>query len=130
MDTNRGRAVGCAGIGRRGRGACGMPAPGRAHRGGVARGVWHARGVVAPSVWMLDAIRACYARPRRDSVIYNGRNPASFNPYVSKDDSVLSVGRLCDAGKQVNLLTQYTHPLPVCIVGAELAVADAKIPIR
>jgi glycosyltransferase involved in cell wall biosynthesis len=43
---------------------------------------------------------------------------------------VLSVGRLCDAGKQVSLLTQYIHPLPVCIVGAEAAVADAKIPIR
>jgi len=102
----------------------------RWYREAMARGLWHASAVVAPSVWMLDAIRGCYARPRRDVVIYNGRNPASFNPYVSKDDSVLSVGRLCDAGKQVNLLTQYTHPLPVCIVGSEVAVADAKIPIR
>jgi len=101
----------------------------RWYREAVARGLWHASAVVAPSVWMLDAIRGCYARPRRDAVIYNGRNPASFNPYVSKDDSVLSVGRLCDAGKQVSLLTQHIHPLPVCIVGAE-AVADTKIPIR
>ncbi len=102
----------------------------RWYREAVARGLWHANAVVAPSVWMLDAIRACYARPRQDAVIYNGRNPASFNPYVSKDDSVLSVGRLCDAGKQVSLLTQHVHPLPVCIVGSEAAVADAKIPIR
>jgi glycosyltransferase involved in cell wall biosynthesis len=30
----------------------------------------------------------------------------------------------------VSLLTQHIHPLPVCIVGAEAAVAEAKIPIR
>src|SRR5215467_10160550 len=47
----------------------------------------------------------------RERVIYNGRNPIFFNPYVSKEDSVLSVGRLLDAGKQVHLLTQHEHPL-------------------
>ena len=57
--------------------------------------------------------------PRHDTVIYNGRNPIFFNPYVGKDDSVLAVGRLLDAGKQISLLTQHTHPLPVCIVGSE-----------
>jgi glycogen(starch) synthase len=102
----------------------------RWYREAVTRGLWHASAVVAPSVWMLDEIRACYTCPRRDSVIYNGRNPVSFNPYVSKDDSILAVGRLCDAGKQVSLLTQHTHPLPVCIVGSEAAIADPEIPIR
>jgi glycosyltransferase involved in cell wall biosynthesis len=102
----------------------------RWYREVVTRGLWHATAVVAPSVWMLDAIRNCYTRPRRDVVIYNGRNPVSFNPYVSKDDSVLAVGRLCDASKQVGLLTQHTHPLPVCIVGADTPVADIEIPIR
>jgi len=102
----------------------------RWYREAVTRGLWHASAVVAPSVWMLDAIRACYTRPRHDSVIYNGRNPVSFNPYVSKDDSVLAVGRLSDASKQVSLLTQHSHPLPVCIVGTEAPVADSEIPIR
>jgi glycogen synthase len=102
----------------------------RWYREAVTRGLWHASAVVAPSVWMLDGIRSCYTRPRRDAVIYNGRNPVSFNPYVSKDDSVLAVGRMCDAGKQVSLLTQYSHPLPVCIVGSEAAVADPEIPIH
>ena len=83
-----------------------------------------------PTVWMLDTLRACYTRPRRDSVIYNGRNPIFFNPYVSKDDSVLAVGRLWDAGKQVSLLTQHEHPLPVCIVGSDAPVTSPKIPIR
>lgn len=102
----------------------------RWYREVVSRGLAKASAVVAPTRWMLDTIRTCYAWPKRDAVIYNGRNPIFFNPYTSKDDSVLAVGRLYDAGKQVNLLTQHTHPLPVCIVGAEAPVASMKIPIR
>jgi glycosyltransferase involved in cell wall biosynthesis len=97
------------------------------YRQAVARGVMQADAVVAPTVWMLDTLRSCYARPRRDSVIYHGRNPIFFNPYVTKEDSVLSVGRLLDTGKQVSLLTQYPQPLPVCIVGTE---EIPKAPIR
>ena len=59
---------------------------------------------------MLDSICYNYTPPRRGVVIYPGRNPIFFNPYVSKDDSVLSVGRLVDAGKQVFLLTQHSQP--------------------
>ncbi len=100
------------------------------YRDTIVRGITAADAVVAPSAWMLDSIRATYARPRRQAVIYPGRNPIFFNPYVSKDDSVLSVGRLVDAGKQVFLLTQYVHPFPVCIVGAEQTVPVPRIPIR
>lgn len=95
----------------------------------VTRGLSEASIVVAPSVWMLDSIRACYARPKQDAVIYNGRNPLFFNPYVSKSDSVLAVGRMLDAGKQVSLLTQHAHPLPVCIVNSDEPVAVADLPI-
>jgi glycosyltransferase involved in cell wall biosynthesis len=63
-------------------------------------------------------------------VIYPGRNPIFFNPYVQKEDTVLAVGRLIDAGKQVSLLTQHTHPLSVCIVGAEQTLPEYRIPIR
>ena len=49
---------------------------------------------------MRDAIRNCYTRAEHESVIYNGRNPIFFNPYVGKDDSVLAVGRLWDAGNR------------------------------
>lgn len=96
----------------------------------VQRGIAAADAVVAPSSWMLDQIRVCYGRPRRGEVIYPGRNPIFFNPYVSKDDCVLTVGRLVDAGKQVTLLTQHLHPIPVCIVGAEQTVPMPRIPIR
>lgn len=100
------------------------------YRDTILRGIACADAVVAPSAWMLDRIRTCYTRPRREAVIYPGRNPIFCNPYVSKDDCVLAVGRLVDAGKQVSLLTQHEHPLPVCIVGAEHTVPAPRIPIR
>jgi glycosyltransferase involved in cell wall biosynthesis len=100
------------------------------YRDTVVRGITAADAVVAPSAWMLDTLRATYTRPRREAVIYPGRNPIFFNPYVSKDDSVLSIGRLLDAGKQVSLLTQCAHPFPVCIVGADQTVPVPRIPIR
>jgi len=86
--------------------------------------------LVAPSACMLESLRNHYGPARREQVIYNGRNPIFFNPYVSKDDSVLAVGRLLDASKQVHLLTQHQHPLSVCIVGSEQPVHAPRIPIR
>jgi len=100
------------------------------YRRTVLNGLAGADAVIAPSEWMLNRISACYSKPRRGEVIYPGRNPIFFNPYVSKDDCVLAVGRLVDASKQVFLLTQQQHPLPVCIVGAEHTVAMPRVPIR
>ena len=100
------------------------------YRNTVLRGLAGADAVVAPSAWMLDRISACYGRPRRAEVIYPGRNPIFFNPYVNKDDCVLAVGRLVDAGKQVFLLTQQPYSVPVCIVGVEQTVPVPRIPIR
>lgn len=89
------------------------------YRNTVSQGLAAADVVVSPSAWMQKTLRACYVRPRRELVIHNGRNPIFFNPYVSKDDSVLAVGQLWDAGKQVSLLTKHPHSIPVCIVGSE-----------
>src|SRR5262249_5088109 len=100
------------------------------YRDTVNCGIEGADAVVAPSAWMLDALRNCYVRPRQEEVIYPGRNPIFFNPYVTKEDQVLAVGRMVDAGKQGFLLTQHVHPLPVCIVGSELTVPVPRIPIR
>jgi len=100
------------------------------YRETIVRGIEDASAVVAPSNWMLDTLRACYATPRLGLVIYNGRNPIFFNPYATKDDSVLSVGRLWDAGKQVSLLTQHVHPLSVCIVGSDAPTYVPRMPIR
>jgi glycosyltransferase involved in cell wall biosynthesis len=100
------------------------------YRKTVMNGIAGADAVVAPSTWMLDRISTCYRRPKRGEVIYPGRNPIFFNPYVNKDDCVLAVGRLVDTSKQVFLLTQELHSVPVCIVGAEHTVPMPRIPIR
>ena len=100
------------------------------YRNTVTDGLAAADAVVAPSAWMLERISASYGRPRRGEVIYPGRNPIFFNPYVSKDDCVLAIGRLVDASKQVFLLTQQPYSVPVCIVGAEHTVPMPRIPIR
>jgi len=102
----------------------------RWYRKVVTQGLSKASALVAPTSWMMDTIRACYGCPQRNMVIHNGRNPIFFNPYVSKDDSVLAVGRLWDAGKQVSLLTQHPHPLPVCIVSSDAPIQTSKVPIR
>lgn len=100
------------------------------YRETVLQGIACASAVVAPSSWMLNSVSATYTRPRRAEVIYPGRNPIFFNPYVSKDDCVLAIGRLVDASRQLSLLTQHAHPLPVCIVGSEQTVAAPLTPIR
>ena len=102
----------------------------RWYRETVCRGLWGASAVVAPSAWMLETLGRCYGLPARSTVIYNGRNPIFFNPYVSKEDSVMAVGRLWDAGKQVFLLTQHAHPISVCIVGHDEPVPSCMTPIR
>jgi glycosyltransferase involved in cell wall biosynthesis len=104
--------------------------PPKWYRETIKRGIAGADALVAPSAWMLDRICESCVRPRRGVVIYPGRNPIFFNPYISKEDSVLAVGRLVDAGKQVFLLTQHEHPVPVRIVGAEQTVGVPRIPIR
>lgn len=100
------------------------------YRDTILRGVTAADAVVAPSACMLDTVISTYGRPRRVAIIYPGRNPIFFNPYVSKEDSVLSIGRLLDAGKQVLLLAQHAQPLSVCIVGADQTVPMPRVPIR
>lgn len=100
------------------------------YRETIVRGIAAADVLVAPSASMLDAVINTYGRPRCAAIVYPGRNPIFFNPYVSKDDSVLSIGRLLDAGKQVSLLTQHVHPFPVCIVGADQTVPPSRTPIR
>ncbi|HZR58683.1 MAG TPA: glycosyltransferase family 4 protein [Terriglobales bacterium] len=102
----------------------------RWYQDAISTGLSKASVVVAPTVWMLDSIRTSYLCPEYDTVIYSGRNPIFFNPYVSKDESVLAVGRLWDAGKQVSLLTQHKHPVPVCIVDSDAPAHAIGVPIR
>ncbi len=91
----------------------------RWYRDTVTRGLSHATAVVAPSRWMLDSVSVYYTQPAQGTVIYNGRNPGLFNPHGTKDDMLLSVGRIWDSAKQVNLLCLSDHKLAVCVAGSE-----------
>jgi glycosyltransferase involved in cell wall biosynthesis len=91
----------------------------RPYRELVLNGLAGADIVVAPSRWMLQAASTYYGRHRNGIVIYNGRNPGLFNPHVTKDDLAVTVGRVWDKAKQVSLLTQAQHQVPVWIAGEE-----------
>ncbi|MBV9180519.1 MAG: glycosyltransferase family 4 protein [Acidobacteria bacterium] len=102
----------------------------RWYRQAISRGLAEASAVVAPSEWMLNSIRSCYAGGARELVIHHGRNPIFFNPYVAKENSVLAIGRLLDPARQVNLLTMDRYPVPVCIVGEDAHEQGRRVPVR
>ncbi len=94
----------------------------RSYREMVTSGLRAADVVVAPSQWMLDQVSKYYLVPDIRRVVYNGRTSASFDPNQSKDDFVLSVGRLWDPAKQVSLLLDprllnLGDPARTCIIG-------------
>lgn len=91
----------------------------RWYRESVTRGLLAATAVVAPSRWMLEQVHRFYGAPQQDSVIYNGRSPALFNPHVTKEQYALGVGRIWDSGKQVTLLAEADLPMPAYLVGSE-----------
>jgi glycosyltransferase involved in cell wall biosynthesis len=89
------------------------------YRAMLTRGLEQAHCVVAPSRWMLDSLIALHGRPTYSAVIHNGRNPNGFNPHVSKENRVLTVGRVWDSGKQVTLLCRENPPVETVIAGSE-----------
>lgn len=89
------------------------------YRDATRQGLSGASAVVAGSDWMLEAVRASYAASMHGVVINHGRNPIHFNPYVTKNDAVLAIGRILDPASQVNLLAERSHPVPVCVVDAK-----------
>lgn len=89
------------------------------YRDVITRGIQAANAVVAPSSWMLETIIEVYGKPASSCVIYNGREPNLFNPHMSKEEFVLTVGRLWDSGKQVTLLCEQDPPMDVYIAGSE-----------
>jgi glycogen synthase len=85
----------------------------------VHAGLAQATYVVAPSRWMMDNVHRYYCEPRSSSVIYNGRSPLLFNPHITKEESIVSVGRMWDSGKQVSLLLHGNSGMPITIAGTE-----------
>jgi glycosyltransferase involved in cell wall biosynthesis len=91
----------------------------RWYRQVVARGLTEASVVVAPSRWMLEQIEFHYGKLASKSVIHNGRTATLFNPHMSKEQNIVTVGRSWDRGKNVSLLLRQEMPAPVHIVGSD-----------
>lgn len=85
----------------------------------VTRGIEAATAVIAPSRWMLHQVSRYYARPQASLVVHNGRTPAFFNPHLTKDELIVTIGRQWDQGKNAELLLKREMPAPVCIVGSD-----------
>jgi glycosyltransferase involved in cell wall biosynthesis len=97
----------------------------------VKQGLAGASLLVAPSRWMLDCIESCYGPQQHSCVVYNGRTPALFNPFVGKQNYAASIGRLWDEGKQSRLLTQLTAPpLPIFLAGSTTPAGEAEPELR
>jgi glycogen synthase len=110
-----------------------LPAPSawlKWYRATIAASLKRAEAVVTTSRWMGEMLRLAYGDDFEGYVIPAGRNPIYFNPFVTKEESVLAIGRLWDTGKQVALLTQHKHGQPVCIVGADNPIPMPTVPIR
>jgi glycogen synthase len=94
------------------------------YRDTVSKGLRGATVVVTPSNSMLSQLQLNFEIPVQATVITNGRDPGLFDPSCQKVDRVITVGRLWDEGKQVTLLAQHKHPMPVWIVGPSAMDAD------
>jgi glycogen(starch) synthase len=85
----------------------------------VTQGINSADLVVAPSQWMLDALKTYYTVAADSRVIYNARTASLFEPDASKENCVFTVGRLWDHAKQVSLLLERKHSVPVYVAGSQ-----------
>ncbi len=86
----------------------------------VARGLAAAGMVVAPTRWMLEALRRHYGPLPAARVIPSGRSAARFRPR-EKEPLILCAGRLWDAAKNSATLESIAGdlPWPVLLAGEE-----------
>jgi glycosyltransferase involved in cell wall biosynthesis len=88
------------------------------YRRAVVRGLGRADALVAPTAAMLDELVRLYAPDCPREVIPNGlgRGPRP----LAKEELVLGVGRVWDAGKNLDALRRVAHdlPWPVVVAGA------------
>jgi glycosyltransferase involved in cell wall biosynthesis len=82
------------------------------YRNTVLAGLAGADAVVAPSAWMLDRISEYYGRPRRGEVIYPGRNPIFFNPYITE---TIVCWPLADGRSGDGFLLTNSHSVPFAL---------------
>jgi len=82
----------------------------------VADGLNGAHAVVAPTKWMLSALRRNFSLRPRCSVIYNGRTIPPAEIAIRKLRAV-TAGRLWDEAKDIRLLAGVRSAVPLYVAG-------------
>jgi len=100
------------------------------YRLAIAGAISKSNVLVAPTEWMLQQIRTTYGSCVREKVIAPGRNPIQFSPYVTKENSVMTVGRRLDAASQLHLLARCALSVPVYVVEEQQPVSQAETEAR
>lgn len=82
----------------------------------VQEGLSAADALVAPTHWMLAALRESFDVSAPEHVIHNGRD---IHPPVAPPRKLqaVSVGRLWDEAKNLQLLTRIDSPMPLIVAG-------------
>lgn len=93
----------------------------------VARGLAAADIVAAPSLSMFWELNRHYGPIFCGRVIYNGRDPEKFKP-VSKEEFILTAGRLWDRAKNLALVAEVAGRLPWPVYAAGALPGDGGAP--
>ena len=95
----------------------------------VEQGIAAADAVVAPTRWMLDALRQNFALPARARVILNGRSLPFCRSDEARPLQAVSAGRLWDEAKNLAVLADVHTAIPIFIAG-DRKHQDATAPER
>jgi glycogen(starch) synthase len=90
----------------------------RQYRALVQRGLGHTSIVVAPTRWMLEALRCCFSLESPSRVVLNGRTlqqPASAG---DRQMQAVSAGRFWDKAKNIDILVAVKTRVPIFVAGA------------
>jgi len=83
----------------------------------VQNGLRDADAVVAPTHWMLRALKANYRLPQEALVIPNGRALATPPRNPQWHMQAITAGRLWDEGKNLKMLADVESPIPLLVAG-------------
>jgi len=85
----------------------------------VQRGLNGADAVVAPTAWMREALISHFRVPCKFPVVPNGRAVPPTRSTEKRLLQAVSVGRLWDEAKGIQMLLKIESPLPILVAGEE-----------
>jgi glycosyltransferase involved in cell wall biosynthesis len=88
----------------------------RRYRSLVRAGLAGADAIVAPTLWMLEALGESWELPQDRHVIPNGRSIRPVSQKLRKLQAI-TAGRLWDEAKNIGLLGEVSSPIPLLVAG-------------